>query len=548
MDRTLKFRHIFITSNTILIVINLTFGTYLVGYERLFNSFFLHEFTSQLSYENNYNVWFLTAPIISFLNSKFIYSYHIIYSLIIISNLSIIIYNACLFLKIDKINIQILVSFIVSIFLFDIIIHISNRKIITFTVFNILFTAYNLIYKPNEKILKLFIYFLFPICITLRFEIAIILFGLGLFVAILFKDKKLIKASFIFLSICIFFFGIYHLLQNTVYKQYNYIEKAEHEIIDRNSVETNNVDKKEALKLQALSYFIVDKVNLNNNYYKELFLKKEFITSKFTSKYFNHIKQKIISFYISLFTDVYFLIYFILSFILIILINREKIKNTLILLFILFIPILFNIFLDFQTDLTQTMFLFVLLSLSIYFYYNYRFTTTYSKLISAALSLLMFYNIANMHFTKKHYENHDKQIFNYYRNVLHYAKKINKTVVFADLVGNFEAYPSKLFSIKKTEIILHYYLNMFFYAHFNYYKNHNNNFFTNIYSFQDRVKDVINNDAIFISNDEINNLITEYMKEVCNYKVSINPLILIYNNNNIQTSSFNTYEIVLNND
>jgi hypothetical protein len=68
----LKKIYITFISIILFLIIIILFGIYFTNNEILFNAFFLHEFTSQLRYQSNHNVWFLTAPIISFLNSKFI--------------------------------------------------------------------------------------------------------------------------------------------------------------------------------------------------------------------------------------------------------------------------------------------------------------------------------------------------------------------------------------------------------------------------------------------------------------------------------------------
>jgi hypothetical protein len=548
MAESIQFKYVILISTIIIIIINLTFGTYYLGYERLFNSFFLQEFVTRLGYNNNYNVWFLTAPIISYLNSKFIYSYNIIYTCVVLLNLSVIIYNTCILLNINKRTQQLFASIIISIIFVNLMIELSNRQIIIWVVFNILFTIYNIQQsKQYKKILIRLVYILIPICITLRFEIALILFSISAFFSIIFQQKLILKYSLFFLSICVFIFLFYHVLQNTIYKEYYYIEKAEHEIIDRNSVNPISTNIVEELKLKAYKYYITDTEYLDKKYYRNLFYKNDFINSKITTKYFYYVIGKIKSFYTELLSDRQFIIYFIFSIILILFITKLKYKLLSIVFIILIIPSFFNILLNFETDLTITMFLFLLISLLVYCYNYFTFNSIQFKIISIILGLFMANNILNMYFTKQHYENHDKKILNYCKNILEYGKKNNKAIVYANIDGEFESYPSKLFSIKKSDIIPHYYLNMFFYVNYDYYKNHNRKFFTNIDSYKDRIKDIISKDAIFLSNDFLNKFIIEYMFYIHGMNIKINAIKL--KNITVEPNTyFSTYKIYYSND
>jgi hypothetical protein len=332
-------------------------------------------------------------------------------------------------------------------------------------------------------------------------------------------------------------------MQVTVYKEFNYVEKAEHEFYDRNTKyfdeETN---KKEQLKKMALSYFVVDQDHFDNSYYEGIFKSSSLIKNKMNRVYFNHIVSKNKVFYTELFTNKMFLFYLTILLISLFALKDKGIRNKLgiIILFVLAVPACFNLFLDFKTDLSITIYLFILFATLLYILKDKnRINIFRFRLIKLLIAILILFNAYSVITKKHHYNQHEKRMISYYRNILKYGKASNKPVVFAGLVPNFESYPSKLFSIKRDDLVPHYYLNLFFYAQFPYYTTHNEKFFTNIGSFKNRVIDVIENDAIFVSNEELNQFILEYSEVVCGLNIriekleigrdsSINPIFEVY--------------------
>lgn len=84
------------------ILLNIVFGSYYVSYERFFYSLSHCEFTSTMTYSNNYNVWFLLSPIITLLSKYTINIYDIINIIILMLNFSIIYFNISIYLNINK--------------------------------------------------------------------------------------------------------------------------------------------------------------------------------------------------------------------------------------------------------------------------------------------------------------------------------------------------------------------------------------------------------------------------------------------------------------
>lgn len=495
-------------------------GLYYTGNERLFSSFSHCEFTEKMNYSNNYNVWFIVSPIITFLSGYCINTYDILIFLVLFYNLALLVFNTLNYFEKLNINVLIVICLLIVVYFINLFTHISNRQIIFLLVFNLIFYCYNTI-RLKTKYSRGVVFLLLSLTLIIRFEIAFVVFSICLIISILY-NRKLMKyiLCFTILSILTLFF--YHTLQSTVYDKYYFIEKAEHEIYDRNSVELeSSMSKKELLQLKAHTYFIIDKVHLNAEYYRQLFTKKQLITNKLSIKYFKYVQFKLASFYNELFSNTYFLIHFLLSVIILLCLSAQRIKLITIILFILGMPIFFNFFLDFKTDLTIAMYLFLDFSLLLYFFRNHTTFSVQKAVVTLFVCFILVYNLLNAYYTKQYYVNHDEKLITYYRDILTYGKNNHKEIVYSNLVGNFESYPSKLFSVSKRDISPHYYLNLFFYANYSYYINHNQKFFSNIESFEDRVRDIVNKKAVFLSNEEHNKFIVDYMQEVCNYSIKI---------------------------
>lgn len=538
-----------ISSLALIMLLNLVIGTYYDEYDIFLSNFAYLEINAPLDYSNNYTSMFLLAPIFSFLTKYCFNNYNIFNTFVLLFNLIVLTYNAIILLKIKKPTIIILSNFLILLFFIDIFISISNRKIACISVFSILFLTYNYYLKNISKKTAIGLVFVFTIlCNTVRFEISMIAFGISIFIAILYQEKYLKNKFVLYLLVSISFFALFHILQNTVYKEFNFIEKAEHEFHDRGvQYYKDNLDYKETLKLQALSYYIIDSDNLDPNYYKELFLDKSIVLNKLNATYFSNYFNRLTEYYLYLFKNTTFLInlFSISALIFLAISKNHRKKIALSFLFILGLPILFFIYIGFPESLMLTL-------LNIFLFGVFVFVLKQKNLkiqlsLLGIISIILLFRLFSAYWKHIDYKTLEQPKLSYYRDVLSVSRTNHKNVVYASFIPSFEGFPSRLFAFDKKDVIPHYYLNMFFYAHYRYYTEHNNKFFSNITSFRSRILDIINKEAVFMSNNEYNAFIEDYAKNVCNLPIQIEPINIVdlSSYKNIGVPYFNAYQIKL---
>jgi hypothetical protein len=546
MTKSIQFKYVFLISTFIIIIINLTFGTYYLGYERLFNSFFLRQSTSQLLYDCNYNVWFLIAPVISYLTNIFVYAYDLLVNIYIILNLSILTYNILVYYKLKKTYNIIIINILLVIFFKDIIIFYSNRTIIVLIIYNLIFTTHNIhINNINNNIGRFLIVILIILANFLRFELSVLLLIIAIIIIVIYRQLHLLKSITIYLFISMFFFTSFHILQNTVYINNSYMEKSEHEFYDRGiNYHATIKDKTDSMKAVAYSLYLLDDDNLDKKYYSDIILNKKIIFNKINKDYFITYLNKIFNFYLNIYN--YYLknivlFLFIISIAFMLKINKLY-KILITILFISIIQIIMSLYFEFPSEIYVTIISLYILSIIIYIYNNYDLNNYYIYIIIMIFIMHLTINIRRDCINYNKTIQNDTLTLDYYRKIEKYANTNNIPLIYASLVPKFENYNLRMFSSKLKNINEQYYLMMGFHSHYKHNKNHNSKFFSKNSSFKARISDIINKDAILISNNDMNAFIIYYSLYVCNLKINIKELDTIKTDNRIQPF-YKTYKV-----
>ena len=112
----------------------------------------------------------------------------------------------------------------------------------------------------------------------------------------------------------------------------------------------------------------MDADHLHQDYYEEIFHNNSIITNKFSKKYFSTYLQNVKTFYIDIFESWIFRINILFMFILFVISIHKKYKFRFIisLLFIFGLPVIFQLYLTFPTEVMVTIFCFILFCLIIY--------------------------------------------------------------------------------------------------------------------------------------------------------------------------------------
>ena len=89
-------------------------------------------------------------------------------------------------------------------------------------------------------------------------EMSIIISGVALVFAIIYRRKKVLLISTIFLAIALSLFAFYNYALAIDFPEIKVMQEAEHEFIDRENIDLWTLDDKERIKNLAMRFFVVD--------------------------------------------------------------------------------------------------------------------------------------------------------------------------------------------------------------------------------------------------------------------------------------------------
>lgn len=515
-------------------ITNLLFGTYFEGYEISANQTILGAFNAPIGNDLILdNVHFGMLPAYSYITQ--LLPNIPVYSLILTFFNFVILYTFTLYsLTIfEKGNypkyIKILVLTVVFVFLFDSVLSCNSVRIAFLLSSSFFFWMHYLIKtKSKQRIYYMLLCCMFLVSLSIRMEMVLIVSALSFLHYILFFNSKLFKLSGLTFIIAIIMFSVYNIAQQKIYPELYVMHKAEHKFIDRNGFDHRDINIDNPLIALAFENFIVDTSVYDINDYEEVILNsKSGLLSDLLQEDFKHIYIDKLNELWQGFSSYKWLMISTLLLLLIfvaILLKFEKLKSVKVRYFLFvsaafLLPFTINIILilplRFVVPYVTMINLFLLFS-------SIRYIKGEEKIIYSRLFLILiipillsaiFYNL------KIGYERNNIILSSEFNKLLVSAKEQNIKVVISNL-SEVDMYPARLFSTNKKNVTPHYYLDMFFFSYYQFYKKHHKSFFGKGFkSLDNRVMTISNrNDIIFLSNPEYVDFLKQYLSEVHNKK------------------------------
>lgn len=512
---------------------NLFFGTYFEDYESIISGFFRHEFTEKMDYSWNTNIYFFLTPTLTFLayffDSTQFYSFfttflnlislvvfvYVLLKLLIESNLYF--YHKCLIL---------LFFLIISI---PQILYVSNRYFTTLLSFSsfLLYYLYSIDKVKYRKYLYFSIIFLI-IASFVRFQVVMVFFLISSCFSLFFINKTNTFQSIKYFVLACFFQLAFSVVQHNFFYEYKYIEKAEHEIIDRESTNMQ-LDKKNIssiFKHSAMKMYIKDDAIFDYRDYEKLVKDVKYRKYFFSKSFLNAFKNKMSDayediskyWYLILLTFIHLIFYLYL---------RNMISNpkflrlvfgfSIILLLTLFV---FNVFIFFPAK-SWFQLLFI-----INFILVYSLVLQSSKVnLNRYFLFCVFFSMSVAYYGWSVYKFEDEKNkrVEAYRKIMFNEIESNNTIVMANFTSSFLVNSSRLFSRVHSTRINHYYLDLFFYSNYSYYKKHHKDLFgEGLPYLNERIKRISQPNIVFFSNEEYNKFLKEYLFLIHNIEVDFN--------------------------
>jgi len=251
-----------IISCFILLILNITFGTYYEGYEPIFNALIFGEFSSRIDMSLFLPNWFGLLPLFSFF-SEYLHTAHAYSWAMTVANLFILTSLTCCFLLLYKYEgvprrYAIIIYMVFLTFFSENLIYVYNMRIS----FWASVTAYFLIFLIKRYHLSKWAYLpvvvLAMISISARLEIAFTTTLILLVVTFLLQPRLLRAAVLLFFTASAVF-GFYKIYQHQVYPQYETLLEIEHAYDDQQRVvPSESKDLKTKLLLTAMGSYIWD--------------------------------------------------------------------------------------------------------------------------------------------------------------------------------------------------------------------------------------------------------------------------------------------------
>lgn len=531
----------FLVTGIFLLLLNIIFGTYFLDYEIVFNALFQHTFTSPIDYSWAPNVWFLTAPLISklavSLNDWPIYS--IIYTIFNFYSLFILFLCIQYNFKFKSIFEKLFITLFVFALFCPVFISISNRSVATFLFLVSIYCIYTYNYVYRFGLLKLSSFILILIALALRFEMVLLVLLFAAVFVFLFKIERLKKYIFYSSLLTVLIFTAFMIIQKVYFEDLMYVEKAEHILIDRNY--KYNVAEEDSVSIlnKAIAFYIKDDAVFTKDVYKEIVSSEHFINYLTDFKYIQFTLYKIYNSIHSFLVDYWFLILF--NFILLYLYYNKYQKIKTWFLFYLLFSLCFiaiSTIMLFPSEL-----FFIFFSIVSFLLFLNIWDINY-KMINV-LFFLFILKVGYDNYYIKNFNTERNKNITYYNCLLETFDKENKRIVYANIIEDYSNYSSRLFSLDNSSI-KHYYLDLFFYNNYNFYKDHNKEIFGNrIGNLLERFKIISQNNFVFVSSEEFNDFYKKYFHYIHGVDIEF-KLLKPKCKSKSSDIQFNPYQVVVN--
>tara|TARA_Y100000385_G_scaffold66934_1_gene66713 strand:- start:27683 stop:29329 length:1647 start_codon:yes stop_codon:yes gene_type:complete len=515
----------FAVAAVLILGINLFFGTYFEDYEVLVASFLLHEFITPIDYSNNAgtNVWFMLTPILSFFSDFFygIHFYSLLTNFINFIFLFSLVYFTLSIAKKQKIKKTIFLILLVTVVIIGVqnVILISNRRL----AINLLLPSmiFLVLYFEEYQMKKSVFFtsaFLFALSVFLRFEI--VLMSLLIFspLYIVYRNNKFWKVYLFYFSFSLLVFFSFKILQSTVYSNSAVFEKIEHEFIDRESIYFDNeISDMKAYKLYAMMLFVKDELVFGKKDYEQLYDSVNYRKYILKPGLLDFWGEKVYNLYKEL------NIYFIGFYLLFVLVFWSYTKRHLLGFFnigILLLPFAISFFLILPAALYESIIVACSLGMLFLSLDKNIGTNYYIGILLVALPLFIL-SLLKTHRDQTAYQ----VLYDNYRQDLDAYVLDEKKVVFANLVNDFANYPRRTFVLSPKNKREHFYLDLFFYNNYSYYKNHHKKLFKNDLPFLNkRILICADKDVVFYANEQQRSFLTKYLAYYHNMSIEFIPL------------------------
>jgi hypothetical protein len=503
--------------------LNVFTGTYFEDYEVLIGGVFLHEFSAPMDYSWNANIWFLFTPIIAFF-SDFFQELHF-YSLltnainaILPISLIYFILSWSKFKNLGRISKGILLIVVLLLSVKNIML-VSNRRM----VLNLLFSSitFLILYFDNNQKRKEHLVIsclLLVASVFLRFELVMLCLVVFAPLYLSYKNRGFWKFYLAFFIFATAIFSMFKILQNTVYKEYAYREKAEHEFIDRQTIYFDeDMSEIEIYKLYAMMMYVQDQDVYDSEDYGELLASVDYVSYIGKPWLLAFWQEKVVNFYNAF--DYRLILLFVLCSIWVIF-KQKRYRLLPFLSLILITPLLFSFLLIFPVNLYEGMMVLVIIGLTFLIFRDDLLVSV--KLVFAFIVILALGSWGKDFLrVQKEYED----LFWTYRNDMLDFKSEEKEVVFANFTNDFVNYPRRTFSLKPKNKVDHYYLDLFFYSSYNFYIDHHREFFHDgIKKLTSRIRDCTKPNVVFYANEQQKEFLTNYLSYFHNMQISFKIL------------------------
>jgi hypothetical protein len=468
----LKLLYYAVFSVSFILIFNLTIGLYYHEWEIMVNSFFSFEYTSIVDFSFTSPVWFLIAPILSYLSAVFEFSFFpLAYVLFLIGNLTATLTLSNIYLKANDSKSSFFVQILILASLFPLIFFVSNKSLVIWLCFNISFLYYHG-YQIKNKKLKSLAYLLLALAILIRFDM-VLLYSVFLIVFSLFFDKSLFNIGMVFLLTALIFTLCFELLSYNYFNEYYFVERAERIMLDKGLLSKAILD--EDYKTIAVCRYMQDKEIIDDEVYKNIVtnfsFKSYFFSKTFVYAYFDNCLEFFrdaskYKFYVGI---ILFVFLFYLK-------RKHSIKVTLFFLMIISTPFVLAPFFKVPAVFWHSILSVVFI---IYLLINQR------KISNNKSLLIILFSIASIGFLTENYRIERKKAIksHNYRETIQLLDRHNKITVFSFWAQDFENLDNRLEFTMEASRIEHYYLDYFFFSRYNFVKDKHQLFFNNQYEY-----------------------------------------------------------------
>lgn len=525
----------FLITLVFILLINLTTGTYFEEDYRLYNYFLYNEFSGSLDFSYVSASLLALTPILSKVSQSYpsfpFYSFYNsaidFFTLFIIITSVMLIHNNS---RHDT-KILILVIALILVFYFDNIFYVHNLRIAFIAPFASFLWYYVVSKYTRSKSLYILSALLLMIGITVRVDVAIVSIGFTVVFSLLFFKKQHSVISIFFLVFALCVYALFEYMQIIHFPEIRKILVLVHKAIDGQFAVTETDDYSKYLKQLAMMYFIKDESQYNIHTYGELLGDKSTIISytinqkNFLFSYF----LKLVGIVIELKNHLWILLLTLINLIFTISkfkksLNDHKHLALRLILFvsvILFTILFFNVFAIFLSNLIIS--ICIVLNVCLLLNIVYSDFTNWKKILKINLLFLIilfpFYlkNIYNLEMRKQEDALENQA---YLKKIHNDGKDIvisNLPIIISEEIEEFSFYPSRLYSITASDNIPIFYIDLFYYNNFNFYKSYVKPFFGEDHELLlNRIKRCTNENVVFISSDKYNNFLKKYLSHIHN--------------------------------